>query len=130
MERIVLFDGVCNFCDSSVQFIIKRDPDGKFKFMPLQSEKGRQLLAANGYSTTVFDSMILSENGKLYRKSTAALRIAKELSGAWPLLYAFILVPPFIRNVVYDFIAKRRYKWFGEKDACMIPSPEIRSRFI
>ena len=130
MERIVFFDGVCNLCDSSVQFIIKRDPNGKFKFSPLQNEKGQEVLSMNELRTSDFDSILLSINGKLYQKSSAALRIAKELNGLWPLMYAFIIVPPFIRNVVYDFIAERRYKWFGKKDACMLPTPEMRSRFL
>jgi len=130
MERIILFDGVCNFCDASVQFMIKRDPSGKFKYTPLQSEVGQKILAENRLSAAEFDSIILSENGKIYKKSTAALRIAKELSGLWPFLYLFIIVPPFIRNAVYDFVAANRYKWYGKKEACMVPSPEVRSRFI
>ena len=130
MERIILFDGVCNFCDASVQFMIKRDPSGKFKYTPLQSETGQKILTENGLSAAEFDSIVLSENGKIYKKSTAALRIAKELNGLWPLMYIFIVVPPFIRNVVYDFVAANRYKWYGKKDACMIPSPEVRSRFV
>lgn len=130
MERIVLFDGVCNFCNSSVQFVIKRDPKGKFKFAALQSELGQHILSKNEIPSTEYETVILSVDGKLYKKSSAALRIAKELSGLWPLMYIFMLVPPFIRNAVYSFIAARRYKWFGKKDACMIPSPEIRARFI
>lgn len=134
MERglgpVVLFDGVCNFCDASVQFIIRNDPAGKFRFAPLQSAFAREILQKNGLNPEVFDSVLLVENGKVYQKSAAALRIARKLRRLWPVLYVFIIVPPFIRNAVYDFIARNRYRWFGKKDACMLPTPEIRSRFL
>lgn len=131
MEHIVLFDGVCNFCNASVQFIIKRDPKAKFSFAALQSERGQELLAQNKLPMQHFDTIILAEGGKIYQKSTAALRIAKELSGMWPILYyACILVPPFLRNAVYSLVAANRYKWFGKREACMLPTPEQRARFI
>lgn len=130
MERIVLFDGVCNFCDGSVQFIIKRDPSEHFYFTSLQSEKGQQLKQQFGISEHE-DSVVLIENGKFYTQSTAALRIAKKLDGLWHLLFLFILVPRPIRDKVYRYIAKNRYKWFGKKeDACTLPSPEMRKRFL
>lgn len=125
-----MFDGVCNLCNASVQFVIKRDRDNTFKFASLQSAYGQQLMQREGFSTENLTSFILVENGKAYRRSTAALRVAKQLPGAWPLLYVFILVPPFIRNAVYDFIAANRYRWFGKQEACMVPTPELRSRFI
>lgn len=130
MERTILFDGVCNLCNASVQFVIRHDAGAKFRFMALQSEAGREIMTRNGLSADQLDSFVLSENGRIYQRSTAALRVAKELGGAWPLLYAFIVVPPFIRNAVYDFIAARRYRWFGRQESCMVPTPELRARFI
>ena len=130
MKRIVLFDGDCNFCDSSVQFIIKRDPAAHFLFTSLQSDKGMELTKQYAIPEDV-DSLVLIENGKAFTRSSAALRIAKKLDGLWHLLFLFILVPRKIRDGVYDYVAKNRYKWFGKKeDACMLPPPEIRKRFI
>lgn len=129
-HAIVLFDGVCNFCDSSVQFIIKRDPDGYYQFANLQSEYGRALLRKYKLPEDKLDSIILWEQGKLYRKSSAALRIAINLTGLWPFAGFLLLIPSFIRNFFYDLIAGNRYRIFGKKDACTIPSPEIRERFL
>lgn len=130
MKRIILFDGDCNFCDASVQFIIKRDPYEFFQFASLQSETGIRLSKDFNIPEDV-DSLVLIENGKAHTKSAAALRIAKKLDGLWHLAFLFILVPAPIRDVVYDFVARNRYKWFGKKeDACMLPSPEERKRFI
>ena len=130
MKRIILFDGDCNFCDASVQFIIKRDPSAHFHFTSLQSEKGVELRKQYAISDEI-DSLVLIENGRVYTKSSAALNIAKKLDGLWHLLFLFILVPPIIRNGVYDYFAANRYKWFGKKeDACMLPSPDERKRFI
>jgi predicted DCC family thiol-disulfide oxidoreductase YuxK len=127
---VILFDGICNFCNSTINFIIQRDKNKLIRFAPLQSEAGRQLLAAFNLSTTEFHSFIYIENGKVFTESTAALRVCKKLTALWPLLYGFIIVPKFIRNGIYKWIAKNRYKWFGQKDQCMIPSPEIRNRFL
>lgn len=129
---IVLFDGVCNFCNSSVQFILKRDPKALFRFAALQSEQGQAILKQHHLATSDFDSIVLlrEADGTLYQRSSAALHIAKKLSGAWPLLYGFMIVPPFIRDAVYNFIAKRRYRWFGQREACMLPTPEQRARFL
>ncbi|MEK4030477.1 thiol-disulfide oxidoreductase DCC family protein [Pseudobacillus sp. FSL P4-0506] len=129
MNPIILFDGECNFCDSSVQFIIKNDPKGIFHFASLQSDTGQSLLKKHRVPSDI-DSMILIEGDKVYYKSAAALRICKHLKGAWKLLYALIIVPRPIRNIAYDFIAKNRYKWFGKKESCMLPSPSVRARFI
>ena len=130
MKRIVLFDGDCNFCDSSVQFIIKRDPVAHFFLLHCKVRKGMELAKQYAIPEEV-DSLVLIENGKAFTKSSAALRIAKKLDGLWHLLFLFILVPRKIRDGVYDYVAKNRYKWFGKKeDACMLPSPEIRKRFI
>lgn len=112
---IILFDGVCNLCSSSVQFVIKHDSEQKFKFASLQSDIAKSILQDFAAASTSFNSVILVEEGKVYYRSTAALRIAKQLSFPYNLLYAFIIVPPFIRNLVYDYIAKNRYQWFGKK---------------
>lgn len=129
-KAIILFDGVCNLCNRSVQFILKRDKKGYFHFTSLQSEAGQELLAENELPQADFNSFVLIENGKVYQKSTAALRVCRKLSGGWPLLYGFIIVPPFIRNAVYSWIARNRYKWFGKKEACMLPKPEWKERFL
>ncbi|KIL73288.1 thiol-disulfide oxidoreductase DCC family protein [Bacillus badius] len=129
MHPVILFDGECNFCDSSVQFIIKNDPQGLFHFASLQSDTGQELLNKHNVPSDI-DSMILIEGDKVYYKSAAALRICRHLRGAWKLLYTFIIVPRPIRNAAYDFIAKNRYKWFGKKESCMLPSPSVRARFI
>ena len=129
-KPVILFDGVCNFCNGSVNFIIKRDPRAKFDFCPLQTEKAVNLLIPFHIDPIASDTIILLRNNKLYMKSRAALEIVKELNGLWPVLYVLILVPPFIRNFFYSILAKNRYKWFGKTDACMVPSQEIRNRFL
>lgn len=129
-KGVVLFDGVCNFCNSSVNFIIRHDKKDFFRFTPLQSEIGIKISEKYNLDSGNLKSVILVEKGRIYTKTTAALRIAKQLSGGWPLLYAFIIIPAPIRDVVYNIIAKYRYKWWGERDACMIPTPEIRKKFL
>lgn len=129
MQPVILFDGVCNFCDASVQFILDRDAKEMFRFASLQSDAGQELLQKYKVSDDV-DSMILIEDGKVYYKSSAALRIARHLRGAWKLLYVFMIVPSPLRNIVYDVIAKNRFKWFGQKDSCMLPPPNVRKRFL
>ncbi|WP_436515678.1 thiol-disulfide oxidoreductase DCC family protein [Ekhidna sp. To15] len=129
-KPVILFDGVCNLCDSSVQFIIKRDKKGKFDFASLQSVYAKEHLPSSFTKEEDLRSIILQQGNNIKVKSTAALTIAKNLSGLWPALYAFIIIPRFLRDWVYDIIAKNRYKWFGKKDQCMIPSPDLRSRFI
>ncbi len=130
IKPVVLFDGVCNFCDKSVQFMIQHDPEGYFMYASLQSDSGQEILKKYGISTEIIDTIVLVENDRAYIQSTAALRIARKLNRLWSLLYIFIIVPPFIRNSVYRFVARNRYKWFGKKDSCMLPDPEIRSRFL
>ena len=130
MSAIILFDGVCNFCNGSVNFIIDRDPEGYFKFAPLQSEIGEKLLKENGIDKIETDSVVLIEDGKVYTRTTAALRIAKRLSGAWRYFYGFIVVPSFVRDIFYRLFAKYRYKMFGKQEACMLPLPEVRARFL
>jgi predicted DCC family thiol-disulfide oxidoreductase YuxK len=130
MAAIVLFDGVCNFCNSSVNFIIERDKAGYFKFAPLQSEIGESLITEHGIDPEKTDSIILVEDGAVFTHSTAALRIAKRLSAAWPAFYAAIIVPRPLRDAAYKLFAKHRYRLFGKQDQCMIPTPEVRSRFL
>jgi len=127
---VLLFDGVCNLCNSSVNFIIDRDPKQHFRFAALQSDYGQEKLKELGFNQESFDSLVLLSNGKVYRKSSAALRIAKKLNGLWPALYLFIIVPPFIRNAVYDLIGKNRYRWWGKRDSCRMPTPELKQRFV
>lgn len=128
-HSVILFDGVCNLCNGAVQFIIKRDPHAHFRYASLQSEIGKSLLQQYQIPEEL-KTFILIEQNKVYKRSTAALRVAKQLKGAWPALYLFIIIPPFIRDGVYNLIGKYRYSWFGKKDACMMPTPNIQSRFL
>ncbi|MGQ0541022.1 MAG: thiol-disulfide oxidoreductase DCC family protein [Blastocatellia bacterium] len=130
MGAIVLFDGVCNFCNGSVNFIIEHDKAGFFTFAPLQSEIGEELLAKHGIDKTDTDSVILIEDDKAYTHSTAALRTARKLDGIWSWGFAFIAVPRPIRDFFYKLFAKHRYRLFGRRDTCMVPTPEIRARFL
>ena len=129
-HKIILFDGVCNLCNSSVNFIIDRDKKNIFKFAALQSESGQKLLDKFGLNQNDFDSVVLVDENKFYSKSTAALRIVKEFPSLWKALYVFIVIPVPIRNFFYDLIAKNRYRWFGKKDSCRMPSPELKNKFI
>ncbi len=127
---IILFDGICNFCNASVNRIIKNDKNNRFKFAALQSEKGVALQKNYTIDYTKIDSIILIEGDNVFYKSTAILKIVRHLGGAYSLLYGFIILPPFIRDFFYDIIAKNRYKWFGKKEVCMIPSPKLKEKFI
>lgn len=127
---ILLFDGVCNLCNASVQFILKRDPKGIFRFASLQSATGQALLRHAGLPTADITTGVLFENGKAYLRSDASLRAVRLLPGFWPLLYGFTIVPRFIRHTVYDWIARNRYRWFGKQESCMVPAPEWKARFI
>jgi predicted DCC family thiol-disulfide oxidoreductase YuxK len=127
---IILFDGICNLCNGAVQYVIKHDPEGLFRFASLQSDSGQQLLAEYRLEQTDFNSFVLIDENKVFTRSTAALRVAKKLKGLIRLSGGFIFVPSLIRDGVYDLIAKNRYKWFGKKDSCMIPTPELESRFL
>ncbi|PWA11805.1 thiol-disulfide oxidoreductase [Pueribacillus theae] len=129
MERIILFDGVCNLCNHSIQFIIKRDPNAVFKFASLQSDIGKELLKKHGLNEDT-DSFVLIENNKSYIKSSAALRVCRKLKAPWNFFVLFFIVPRPVRDFIYDFIAKNRYRWFGKQESCMLPTPEIRKRFI
>lgn len=127
---IILFDGVCNFCNTSVNFLIRRDPKGLFRFAPLQSETGKRLLERHHLSTTNLDTMVLIEGDRVSTRSTAGLKIARRLSGLWPLLCVFQIVPRPIRDAVYNVIARNRYRWWGKRDTCMIPTPGVREKFL
>ena len=127
---IILFDGICNLCNSSVQFVLKHDKQSIFRFAALQSEAGQLLLQKYNLSQSNFNSFVLIEDDKVFLKSTAALKVAKQMSGATKYLYACIIVPAFIRDAVYNVIAKNRYKWFGKKESCIISTPELQSRFL
>ena len=129
-RAIVFFDGVCNLCSGAIQFVLLRDRKKYFKFAALQSDFAKQQLGKFNIDMVGSNSVFLLENGKLYSKSTAALRIAKHLSGLWPSLASLLIIPKFIRNGVYDVIARNRYKWFGKKESCWLPTPELQSRFL
>lgn len=130
-KKIILFDGVCNLCDSSVQYIIKRDKNDVFRYAALQSETGEKLLAERNIDSNEIDSIILIEpNVAYYTKSTAALEIGKNLKGLRTISSILLWLPESFRNIVYDFIAKNRYKWYGKKADCMIPTEELKSKFI
>ncbi len=129
-QPIILFDGVCNLCNSAVQFVIRHDKAEKFLFASLQSNFGQQLLQQHQLPLQQFDSFILLQDEKVYTKSTAALKVAQQLNGAWKSLYFFTIVPTFIRDGVYAFIASHRYRWFGKMNECMIPTPQLKGRFL
>lgn len=128
--NIILFDGVCNLCSGSVQFILSRDPKGTFKFASLQSDYGQQQLKRLGLNPTQLHSIILLRGENFLQRSDAALEIAKHLNGAWRVFYVFKIFPPFIRDGIYNWIANNRYRFFGKKDSCWIPTPELKERFL
>lgn len=129
-EAVIFFDGVCNLCNSAVQFVIERDGKNYFKFAALQSDFAVSTLADYSLQVKQGDSFVLLENNKVYEQSTAALRVAKKLNGFWPLLYILIIIPPFVRNAVYRFIGHNRYKWFGKQESCWVPTPELKRKFL
>jgi len=129
-KTILLFDGVCNFCNSTVNFVIRRDKKNRFLFAPLQSDTAKKLCENFKINPADLDTMILIDKGKLYTQSSAALRVNLYLGGLYPLLYGLIIIPPFIRNVIYNWIARNRYKWFGKRETCMIPDEKIKKKFI
>lgn len=129
-QPLILFDGMCNLCSSSVQFIIKRDKKKQFYFTSIQSHLGQQIIQYFQLDFTKAESVLLLEKNNIFIESTAALKIANQLSGFWPIFYSFIIIPSFIRNSIYQLIARNRYKWFGKKESCWIPTKEIISRFL
>jgi len=129
-KSIILFDGICNLCNNAVQFIIKRDKKHHFLFTSLQSDAAQDILLQFQLKNSDLNSIIFIEDEKIYQKSTAVLRISKQLNGLWKLNYAFIIIPKFIRDFIYDIIAKKRYGWFGKREHCMIPSAALKKYFF
>jgi len=125
-EHIVLFDGVCNLCNGAVQFILARDPRGRFRFASLQSDAAKRLL----HGVVPAETMVLIGAGKTYTKSSAALRIARGLQFPWPLLYALAVLPKPLRDMVYGRVSRHRYRWFGKREACLVPTSQWQGRFI
>lgn len=128
--QVVIFDGICNFCNSSVNFIIARDPECKFSFAPMQSASAKALIKQYGIENPDLDTFLLIKNGKLYQRTDAALEIAKDLKGHWKYLRVFLVVPAPLRDIFYRLLAKNRYRLFGKREVCMVPTPEIRQRFL
>lgn len=129
-RKIIFFDGVCNLCNSSVNYVIDHDKRKQFFFASLQSEFSREILAEHGVDNEKLESIVLQKNNKVYRKSSAALEIARDMDGLWPLLYGFKIIPPFLRDFFYDIIAKNRYSWFGKQASCRLPTPQLKERFL
>ena len=130
-KKIIIFDGVCNLCNNTVLKVIKYDKKNIFLFTALQSDKGKEIINHLGIDLSKVDSIILYEPGISYDiKSTAALKIMQEFKEFWVLSRLFLMTPEYVRNVIYDFIAKKRYKWFGKRENCMIPSPELKAKFL
>lgn len=129
-HTVVLIDGVCHLCQGLTKFIIKRDPEGVFRFASLQSDIGQEFLRQGGLPEDLVETVIVVEKGIYYIRSAAALRIAKRLPFPWPLFYGFIIVPRALRDSLYKWVAKNRYRWFGKDEECMIPTPDIRRRFL
>lgn len=129
-KSIILFDGVCNLCNASVNFVIKHDKKAQFLFASFQSDAAKEIMLHFNLKNLKLDSIVLVEGEKIYEKSTAALKIAKHLDGGFKAFYAFFIVPKFLRDLVYIFIAKNRYQWFGKRESCMVPSLELKNRFL
>ncbi|MGK0365999.1 MAG: putative DCC family thiol-disulfide oxidoreductase YuxK [Saprospiraceae bacterium] len=129
-KPLLFFDGVCNLCSGFVQFVIERDPTGKFRFASLQSEAGRQVLQDIDMSETELSTVVLLKDGKTYTHSDVALEMSLEIGGLWTLFYVFKIIPKVLRDKIYDWVAVNRYKWFGEKESCWLPTPELQARFL
>jgi predicted DCC family thiol-disulfide oxidoreductase YuxK len=128
--KILLFDGVCNLCNEAVQFVITHDRKGEIQFAALQSEFAQNLLRQHNLPTDTMDSLVFIENGTAYIESSGALRLTRSFGGFWQFLYIFIIVPKFIRDAVYRFVGANRYRWFGRQEACMLPTPALKARFL
>jgi predicted DCC family thiol-disulfide oxidoreductase YuxK len=127
---IILFDGVCNLCNRSIQLIIKRDQKKIFRFASLQGKLGQEVLKKYQLPADQLHSFILLEGDRIFTRSTGALRIFRELGGGWKLLYGFMIIPRFIRDAVYNFVSRNRYKWYGKREECMVPTPDLKERFL
>ena len=129
-KKIIIFDGICNFCNGSVNFIIARDPEGKFSFAPMQGESAQALMKQHGIENPDLDTFLLIKDGKLYQRTDAALEITKDLTGYWKYFRIFLILPASLRDIFYRVFAKHRYRLFGKREVCMIPTPEVRQRIL
>ncbi len=130
-KKIILFDGICNLCHGAINFIIEHDKHDTFRYASLQSALGQKIMTDRSMDIKAIDSIVLIiPEGKSYIKSTAALQITRHLTGLYPIGYLFLIFPKFLRDWVYDIVAKNRYRWFGKKEQCMIPTPELKALFI
>jgi predicted DCC family thiol-disulfide oxidoreductase YuxK len=129
-KSIIFFDGVCNLCNTSIDFVIQRDINDHFLVGALQEDFSKQILSKFDVREDYLDSIVLVEKGEIYYKSTAALKIARNLSGLWPALYSLILIPKFLRDPIYDWIGANRYRWFGKKNTCRLATPEEKAKFL
>ena len=129
-KPVILFDGICIFCNFWVNFAIKHDPKKKLKFAPFQSNAGQLLLSQHNIAIESINAVILIENGKVFTQSSAAFRVCKYLSGIWKIFYGLLIIPKFLRDFFYNIIARNRYRWFGKKETCMVPTPELKERFL
>ncbi len=130
MQAVIFFDGVCNLCNGAVQFVLERDQEKYFKFSSLQSEYAKATISAQYLALNTQGTFVLMEDGVIYTRSTAVLRVVKKLGGVWSLFYSFIVVPKSIRDGLYNYIGKNRYKWFGKRESCWVPTPELSERFL
>lgn len=130
MQPVIFFDGVCNLCNNSVDFIIKRDKQATFQFASLQSDVASRLLSQHDYTVGEMTTLVLLQDGQIYTRSRAALEICRKLDGLWPLLYIFRWVPAFIRDSIYNWVSRNRYRWFGKRDSCRIPEEHEKVRFL
>jgi predicted DCC family thiol-disulfide oxidoreductase YuxK len=126
---VILFDGVCNLCNKTIQFVIRHDPNEVYRFASFQSNFGKEMLQYFKINDQKFETFILLENGKIYDRSSGALRVCKKLKGGWKMLCAFLIVPKFIRDSVYNIVARNRYKWFGKEESCWMPTPALQKLF-
>jgi predicted DCC family thiol-disulfide oxidoreductase YuxK len=129
-DDLILFDGVCNLCNALVQFVIRHDPNGKFHFAAIQSDIGRKIFQKYGLDPTDLQTFVFISDNRIFLRSSAAIAVVSHFGGAWRMCAIFWLVPRFLRDAVYSVIARNRYRWFGRKDTCMIPTPEIEKRFL
>jgi predicted DCC family thiol-disulfide oxidoreductase YuxK len=129
-DDLILFDGVCNLCSALVQFVIRHDPVGKFRFAAIQSEIGREIFQSHGLDPADLQTFVFISDGRMFRRSDAAIEVVSRFGGVWRLFRVFQFVPRVVRDLIYSTIARNRYRWFGRKEVCMIPTPEIKERFL
>ena len=129
-DNLILFDGVCNLCSALVQFVIRHDPAAKFRFAPIQSDLGKEIFQSHGLDPSDLQTFVFIADGKLFLRSDAAIEVVSGFGGAWGIFKIFRFVPRSLRNTIYSFIARHRYRWFGRKEVCMIPTAEIKERFL